>query len=200
MLVPNPGALGGRKTDELTRGEPVAPKVTDWVAISTPGQGEGLGHSLEHPGDRPPAGKPGERQAPEAEAQVGRRGGRRQDWGAGRVPRAHPQHVPSLGRAKCPRAAPHQALLAQTSFQGAGLLLGQGSRAPSASVQREASVRLSANEGPCSPLANTRLQMACVSPCHTHAHTLTYTHSSSDRTYSPVSEPPCVWTSPLTQT
>lgn len=70
MLVPNPGALGGRKTDELTRGEPVAPKVTDWVAISTPGQGEGLGHSLEHPGDRPPAGKPGERQAPEAEARL----------------------------------------------------------------------------------------------------------------------------------
>ena len=120
MLVPNPGALGGRKTDELTRGKPVAPKVTDWVASSTPGPGEGLGHSLEHPRDRPPAGKPGERQAPEAEAQAGRRGGRRQDWGAGRVPRARPQHVPSLGRAKCPRAAPHQALLALTSFQGAG--------------------------------------------------------------------------------
>ena len=120
MLVPNPGALGGRKTDELTRGKPVAPKVTDWVASSTPGPGEGLGHSLEHPWDRPPAGKPGERQAPEAEAQAGRRGGRRQDWGAGRVPRARPQHVPSLGRAKCPRAAPHQALLALTSFQGAG--------------------------------------------------------------------------------
>lgn len=51
MLVPNPGALGGRKTDELTRGEPVVPKVTDWVGISIPGWGEGLGHSLEHPGD-----------------------------------------------------------------------------------------------------------------------------------------------------
>lgn len=51
MLVLSPGALGGRKTDELTRGEPAAPKVTDWVGISIPGRGEGLGHSLEHPGD-----------------------------------------------------------------------------------------------------------------------------------------------------
>lgn len=45
MSVPSPGALRGRKTDELTEASfaAAAPKVADWVRISIPGRGEGAG-------------------------------------------------------------------------------------------------------------------------------------------------------------
>ena len=105
-------------------------------------------------------------------------GSGRGSCGRRRVTGVRHQHTPGLGRAKGPSPAPHRAELALPCCQGAGLP-GPGLSGHCQPRCHEKPAHSCLRHRISSPVAHTRLCMACHPHTHTHTHSPSPSHAHS---------------------